>query len=671
MPESLDDFLARTGAASSPGASAQQTGGTEDLDAFLARTGAAQSQQTTQSSVATPDTGWRGWARNAAAGITDAAGNVLNVLSDPVGNLVLRPAATLGATAYDFVAPGLGLPRMTPEQRADLLGTDYTQPGTRLVQGIGQAVGADPNAVPATEGQALLRSAVGGAATTGAFGPFGVVAPAMGAGGAVTGNILSAEAPDWLKPGAELGGNILGAYAGGKLAAGGAKLTNAATGVTSPVMDAYTRLGIDPRLVGDVSGNEFARGLQAYTSRAPGSSGVVRATEQNAVTQFGQKVEDTAGMLGTSNNAQAAGDILQNEARDWINTTFPARERAAWTPVDAVMSGDPVEPTNYRTSLSSLTRGLAALPETQKVLLPQRVQQMLDAINVDVPAGSSMTWQQAQNLRTAIGRLMGVPEIVQAVGKDQLKAAYGGISQDMQAAAAANGPAASDLFDRANAVSRDGHAFIENTLSKVIRANNPAQERITPEQAAKAVLGSGDTTLQAIRQELPHAADELGAFKLRDMAIATPGQAGATGGETSVGTFLTQLNRFRQQAPNGSAALFSDPSVAQRLSDLGTVAATMKETARRANVSGTGPFLTMAELAGAPIAGLYYYGPKGLAAAAAPLITNRALGSLATSRPVTSVFSAPGPRMLPNPLVAAVTSDLEARRRNLLAAPSP
>jgi hypothetical protein len=217
-------------------------------------------------------------------------------------------------------------------------------------------------------------------------------------------------------------------------------------------------------------------------------------------------------------------------------------------------------------------------------------------------------------------------------------------------------PSAVNAFNNANRVSTEGHAFIEGPLSKIIRSNNPAQETIAPEKATISVLNSGDTTLEAIRREMPKAADELGAYKLRDMALATPGAAGRTGAETSVGTFLTDLNRMRQQNPAGFKALYSDPSVARKIDALATVADTMKETARRANTSGTGPYMALGEAIPTAAATYYATGSPYSAAASllAPFAANRAAGYVATNPLLARMASAPGPRQPINPLLTGV-----------------
>ena len=425
-----------------------------------------------------------------------------------------------------------------------------------------------------------------------------------------------------------------------------------------------TSLGIDKSLIGDVSGNPTARLVQAYGSKSPFGSGVVNPVEQKVVGQFNQAVEDTAGKLGTSTSEQGAGKVLQDEARNWKDNVFPQRQAAAWAPVDQLLGGARVEPANYRGALSSLTSKLAGLPDTAKALIPGKTWELLDAINKDVPAGQAMSWQQAQALRSMLGQVMGVPEIVQSLGRDQLKKAYAGISEDMRTTARAidalntragtGAPSAVDAFDNANKVSTDGHAFIEGPLSKIIKSSNPVQD-IDPEKATRAVLGSNDTTVEAIRREMPKAADELAAYKLRDMALATPGAAGRTGTETSVGTFLTDLNRMRQQMPAGFKALFSDPAVARKIEALATVADTMKETARRANVSGTGPYQALAETGGTAAGTWLATGsPWATAAAvAAPYAVNRAVGVAATNPLLARMLGAP-PADVPNALATGL-----------------
>lgn len=600
-----------------------------------------------------PSWTWRGMARNVAAVPWDVGANLVNFASDPAGHII-APLLAAGGSAYDFAAPYFGGSRLTPEFRAMLAGNDPTasNPGTT----IEKAVIGDVAGTPAEQ---TVRNALGAAGTAAAMGPSGAAPWLAGGGASLAAQAAGSQVADWAKPAVELAAGALGA----KIATGAANVgTRVVAGGKTPLAESFERLGIDKPLVGDVSGSPTLQTLQAYGSKAPGAVGRVVPAAQRTVGQFESAVEDTASRLGQSQTAQAAGDVLQTEARNWKDVVFPAREQAAWAPVDRAMATATVDPANYRQALSSLTAKLSALPETQKQLLPPKTQALLDAINVDVPAGQTMTWQQAQNLRTAIGKVMGVPEIVQSVGKDQLKAAYGGISEDMRTSAAANN--ALPAFNAANKVSTDGHAFIDGTLSKIVKANNPAQESITPETAAKTMIGSGDTTLQALRAEMPMAADELAAWKLRDMRLATPGKAGATGDETSIDSFLTDLNRMRQAAPGGFGALYSDPAVRQRIADLATVGDAVKDTARLVNYSHTGPYVAFAQAA-TPVVTALQAGVSplwALATGAAPFAANYGIGRYVTSPTVARIASAPGPRATMNPLAAALIAQLAQQR---------
>jgi hypothetical protein len=182
---------------------------------------------------------------------------------------------------------------------------------------------------------------------------------------------------------------------------------------------------------------------------------------------------------------------------------------------------------------------------------------------------------------------------------------------------AQKGPNAQAAFAKAQQLTKNGHTFIENVLSNIISG-----DKISPEQAASAALrgtGAGGTPLAAIRQEMPQAADELAAYKLRDMALANAGQQSADLNRLSPGTFLTD---YAKLAPEAGQALFSgDP----RVQALATVGDSMKNTARMLNTSNTGTYQAMRDTIGALVPG---GAVAGAAVNGAPGATIGALGAL-------------------------------------------
>jgi hypothetical protein len=168
---------------------------------------------------------WRGVGRNVGAGMAEGGGAGLDILSDPVGNLVMRPLTTAGAFLYDAAAPYVGLPRLTADQRNDLTGGNATPeqrgPGSILVSQAGKAIGADPAAVvPQGPTEAAGRAAGAGAVLGGAFG--GGILPAIaGTVGGAGGSAVSTQVPDWAAPMANLVTNALTQIGAGRIGGSG------------------------------------------------------------------------------------------------------------------------------------------------------------------------------------------------------------------------------------------------------------------------------------------------------------------------------------------------------------------------------------------------------------------------------------------------------------------
>jgi hypothetical protein len=175
------------------------------------------------------------------------------------------------------------------------------------------------------------------------------------------------------------------------------------------------------------------------------------------------------------------------------------------------------------------------------------------------------------------------------------------------------------------------------------------QETVTPEQATNNILNGGDTTMQAVRDQLPGAADTVAAFKLRQAGTAKPSVA-TQYDDTSTGTFLTNMNRMRQNQPGGYGALYNDPAVQRQLEALSTVAGRLRATERHLNTSGTAEQLGWMEyLKGIANAAAEFKFGKTLAATALPPIVGAGGGRLMTS-PLATRFAAAqgaGPPMLP------------------------
>ena len=188
-------------------------------------------------------TTWPGVVKNvAAATAVDAPSAVFNFLTNPGANL-LHPLVVAGGTAYDALAPSIGLPRMTPEQRADLYGLpqpgqaqlppEEQQPGTRIMNAADAAIpGQKASDLPASPTEQRVRAATGGAETAAILGPGGILPIVAGAAGPVIGPEIAKNVPDWAKPGTEEAANLIPQIAAGVRASRGEPTVDAADAAT-------------------------------------------------------------------------------------------------------------------------------------------------------------------------------------------------------------------------------------------------------------------------------------------------------------------------------------------------------------------------------------------------------------------------------------------------------
>jgi hypothetical protein len=261
---------------------------------------------------------------------------------------------------------------------------------------------------------------------------------------------------------------------------------------------------------------------------------------QNSVKQqaaASQAIGSIAALHSPVQSYQDAGEAIQDAGRQWLNSTMPAKQQAAW---DAVQV-DPSTPTplnNFRSALESIQAKAgpwAALEQQLKPTLPAKLLSTLDRVageggaegrpGVDLgvegvePIGANPgTWQDARQLRTTLGAAMSNPKVVADVGSQELKHLYSGLTADLGETAAGAGQASQ--FAAANAESQRLYQIAEGPLSKVI-GGKVADPRYDPDpgKVAKSLLSGGQTSsrdLAALTTEIPEIGGHLVAAQLRE-----------------------------------------------------------------------------------------------------------------------------------------------------------
>jgi hypothetical protein len=486
------------------------------------------------------------------------AGTILPSSQDTVGGLTRGMA-------------DIGVPLATPQT-----------PGERYINAAAEGVGSTlPLALIPGVGEAGMAARAGLGAVQGA---------AMGAGG---------EAGRELAPNSPALGTLAGALAGGGaagMALGGAgRLAAYLAGTAEDPLAAYKALDITPRLAGDVTQNPTLQALQTTAMRSPGGPLAQHALAATT-DEFGAAAEKTAARLDPASPAlpattlQSAGQTLQDQARQWL-TKWRGDQQNAWDAVGAkIPDGTPVDMTSVTTALRNTQAAMPNMPATAKLLTDPVFDQLSQSIASDIAAGgggNALPWADVRALQQRVGTNLESSLVAGDPAAAQWKQLYAALADATGDTAMAHGAGAE--YAAARNLTSSGHNYIDSVLNRVINSKNPAQNTITPEAAAGFALGGtsrGGTVVQQIRDQMPDAADALGAYKLRSMASAKPFGQSAAGDAASPNSFLTGLN---QMSPEAKAALFPDPQTTQDLGNLATVAGSMRSTYQKlGNPSGTG-----------------------------------------------------------------------------------
>lgn len=541
-------------------------------------------------------------------------------------------------------AIGRGVPvSQIPTTLPDTLAQDRL-PSSADILAKGRAVGIVDRAdlAPQSEGERAVAAAsqgVGSALPYAALGGAPAVLPAIvgGAGGGL-GSMYGERAGESLgypKTGAILGG-LAGGITGGLAASGGVKGLNAALGNYGEEGQAYRTAGVPLNF----TPNEKAA---AYSSQSLGGSARTQSLAKQEVTAFGNAVEDTASSLGNSTTLQELGDTAQAQGKQWLST-FKQQSGAAHSAVDQAVGPDaPVQLTATNQVLSDIAASGGG-NQAATAFLKSGLTKNLEGI-VSSTQSAAIPWQTARALRSRIGEYLENPDLIADAGTAQAKRLYGALTDDLRGTAAASfNQNALPLFDLASTYTRQGHDFIDNVLSPIMNKDAPG--------AARSILSSANNGAQMVgplRQNMPGLADEIAAFKLRDMAAATAGQQNATGSAISPGSFLTDWNRL---SPEAKSALYSDPQVASKIDALAKISENVKARQALLNTSKTahhGALTAMAltaaegartgyEAGGLPGA----FGGAAMGGAVLPAF-NYAYSLLGANRPLARLMAAQGP----------------------------
>jgi hypothetical protein len=431
------------------------------------------------------------------------------------------------------------------------LAPEPTTAGDKAVAGISEGIGAGLGGGGVTGlVKGGTKAALAGAAAGGA----------EGAGGAAAVQALPEDAPEWAKLGAGLAGGVAthgvgsivsnwkqgldsareSALAQADLRSAQAEhdaaLAAAKEGPNSP--DYQAKVELAAQAENDLAHTKTAADLANKQARFAADSAHQQtvqdalAAQQNRTTAANNSIEDVASAYGGARTPQQAGEAMQDAARAWRYgdgpNTMNGRLASTWAPIDEIGQTAPAGVANLEEALNGINSQAGDLEPVNNLLkpgLPRTLQNRLDDIlhppldeHGNPPEGwepPEINWNTLRTLRSNVGEALSNPQVVDNIGKANLKRIYAALSDDMRDALGAVNEDAPQMFDQANREAQRIYDTASGPVAKIISGPRPSVKDAPGEVPGKFLKANDGYELNALGQEIPAAVDHLGAYALR------------------------------------------------------------------------------------------------------------------------------------------------------------
>lgn len=465
-----------------------------------------------------------------------------------------RPVASFRDNAA-ALGDALGLPKAQTSGDRVLGDIGEALTGTGLTLGAGGALGASravapslARAAPAPQlaptlgeraaevltAQPILQTA---SAATGAGASSAARESGAGALGQAAAGVLGSLAPASITAGAPAA--LRGAFRGGE----------ANRQALGDAIRDFDVLGATPS-VGQGTGSWARQGIESVLSGTPTSGGVMRRFAEAQNEQIGSGLADVSNQLARNISGERAGRAIERGVQTFSKNTNAMRKALYWQADQHIPSDTPIGVSNTQRALADLTTPIAGAEATTGAQISPKIQQMAENLAQDVAAAqqaglAGIPYEAVKRIRSQIGEELSDFSLSTDRPTAQLKRLYGSLSQDLEAAAQAQGPSAVAAVRRANNYFKASADRLE-TLERVVDKNGGPEKVF---QAAMSGTKDGATTLRAVMRSLPEDGQKaVSAAVIKRMGLANPGAQNAAGDAFSPNTFLTNWSGLSPEA---------------------------------------------------------------------------------------------------------------------------
>lgn len=311
----------------------------------------------------------------------------------------------------------------------------------------------------------------------------------------------------------------------------------------------FEALGATPS-VGQGTENWARQGAESLLAGGPTSGGVMRRFAEQQNEQIGEGLGELSNQLAKNISGERAGRAIERGVNTFSKNTNAMRKALYWQADQHIPSDTPIGVTNTQRALAELTTPVAGAEATTGAQISPKIQRMADTLAEDVAAAqqagqAGIPYEAVKRIRSQIGEELSDFSLSTDRPTAQLKQLYASLSQDLEAAAQAQGPAAVAAVKRANTYFKASADRLE-TLERVVDKNGGPEKVF---QAAMAGTKDGATTLRAVMRSLPEDSQKaVSAAVIKRMGLATPGAQNAAGDAFSPNTFLTNWGNISPEA---------------------------------------------------------------------------------------------------------------------------
>lgn len=321
-------------------------------------------------------------------------------------------------------------------------------------------------------------------------------------------------------------------------------------------------------------------------SRLPGGS-ALRRQAKKTVDKFDQRVQDVTQATGRTMERSDLGDSIEKafgkqgftgrfeEAAD-ENFSKVTREVPHTTQVD--LSGT-------RKAMIDTLEAFPSNPALGRELANSKLVSFADKLTDDAGSTKPLFFNEAQRLRSEIGKMLGRPPLQNDIPRRELAQVYGALTDDLRKSLTDH-PDALKAFNRATKHYMAGmnriHSYIEPVVT--LGTNEKMADKVID------MVKNNAKGIAALRRSATDGEwDNVAASIFHDLGKVNPGEQGATGAGLSIPKFLTDFNKLRSnpKAFNFAFGGTRYSKLRDAYGDLSEIADSIKHSVKMSNPSGS------------------------------------------------------------------------------------